>query len=303
MYLGRGIDQIDNISTLDNLSFNGSDATFNLTQNGVAFTPISSSALNIQIDGVIQSNNYSVNNATVTFDFVPSSSSVCNNIRHYGVGLLTTVSDSSITTAKLGNNSVGITQLNVSDGSNGQALTTNGSGTLAFSTVGVSGVSSASSSTALNIDSAGHITQPLQSAFVAHLGTTASNVTGDSTAYTIAGYQTEIADRNADFNATSGVFTAPVTGLYLLTFRFHLQNIASNHNDNQFKIETSNRSHPVLGELSSSSIGFSGSMNQTCSLIVDMDANDTAFLLVDFRGGSKTVDVHNDGFFMGYLLG
>ena len=46
-YIGRGIDQIDNISTLDNLSFNGSDATFNLTQNGVAFTPVSSSALNI----------------------------------------------------------------------------------------------------------------------------------------------------------------------------------------------------------------------------------------------------------------
>ena len=31
--------------------------------------------------------------------------------------------------------SVGITELNVSDGSNGQALTTNGSGTLAFSTI------------------------------------------------------------------------------------------------------------------------------------------------------------------------
>jgi len=105
-YIGRGIDQIDNISTLDNLSFNGSDATFNLTKNGVAFTPVSSSALNIQIDGVIQANNYSVNNATVTFDFVPSASSVCNNIRHFGVGLLTTVSDSSITTAKLGADAV-----------------------------------------------------------------------------------------------------------------------------------------------------------------------------------------------------
>jgi hypothetical protein len=33
-------------------------------------------------------------------------------------------------------NSVGITQLNVSDGSNGQALTTNGSGTLSFSSAG-----------------------------------------------------------------------------------------------------------------------------------------------------------------------
>ncbi len=105
-YIGRGIDQIDNISTLDNLSFNGSDATFNLTQNSVAFVPVSADALQIQIDGVIQSGNYTVSGSTVTFDFTPSGSSVCNGIRHYGVGLLTTVSDSSITTAKLGADSV-----------------------------------------------------------------------------------------------------------------------------------------------------------------------------------------------------
>ncbi len=105
-YIGRGIDQIDNISTLDNLTFNGSDATFNLTQNSVAFVPVSADALQIQIDGVIQSGNYTVSGSTVTFDFTPSGSSVCNGIRHYGVGLLTTVSDSSITTAKLGTDSV-----------------------------------------------------------------------------------------------------------------------------------------------------------------------------------------------------
>lgn len=143
-YIGRGIDQIDNISTLDNLSFSGSTATFNLTQNSVAFVPVSADALQIQIDGVIQSGNYTVSGSTVTFDFTPSGSSVCNGIRHYGVGLLTTVSDGAVTSAKLGNNSVGITQLNVSDGSNGQALTTNGSGTLAFADAGLSGWSSSS---------------------------------------------------------------------------------------------------------------------------------------------------------------
>lgn len=34
-------------------------------------------------------------------------------------------------------NSIGITQLNLSDGSSGQAITTNGSGTIAFTSVGV----------------------------------------------------------------------------------------------------------------------------------------------------------------------
>ena len=101
-YIGRGIDSIDNISTLDNLTFNGSDATFNLTQNSVAFVPVSADALQIQIDGVIQSGNYTVSGSTVTFDFTPSGSSVCNGIRHYGVGLLSQPSDGSVNMAQLG---------------------------------------------------------------------------------------------------------------------------------------------------------------------------------------------------------
>ena len=47
----------------------------------------------------------------------------------------------------IGDNTVGITQLNVSDGSNGQALTTNGSGTLSFSTVATDGITSSGSNT------------------------------------------------------------------------------------------------------------------------------------------------------------
>jgi len=111
-YIGRGIDQIDNIATLDNLSFNGSSTTFNLTQNSVAFVPVSADALQIQIDGVIQSGNYTVSGSTVTFDFTPSGSSVCNGIKHFGVGVLTTVSDGAITEAKLGADAVTTAKIN-----------------------------------------------------------------------------------------------------------------------------------------------------------------------------------------------
>jgi len=57
----------------------------------------------------------------------------------------------------IGDNVVGITQLNVSDGSNGQALTTNGSGTLSFASVGVSGISSSADATAITIDSSENV--------------------------------------------------------------------------------------------------------------------------------------------------
>ena len=55
----------------------------------------------------------------------------------------------------IGDNTVGITQLNVSDGSNGQVLTTNGSGTLSFTTIsaGVAGISTSADATAITITS------------------------------------------------------------------------------------------------------------------------------------------------------
>ena len=55
----------------------------------------------------------------------------------------------------IGDNTVGITQLNVSDGSDGQVLTTNGAGTLSFSTVtgGVTGISTSADATAITIGS------------------------------------------------------------------------------------------------------------------------------------------------------
>lgn len=55
----------------------------------------------------------------------------------------------------IGDNTVGITQLNVSDGTDGQVLTTNGAGTLSFSTVtgGVTGISTSADATAITIGS------------------------------------------------------------------------------------------------------------------------------------------------------
>ena len=47
------------------------------------------------------------------------------------------IADDAVNADKVADNAIGIAALKVSDGSNGQALTTNGSGTLSFSTVAV----------------------------------------------------------------------------------------------------------------------------------------------------------------------
>src|SRR6056300_79350 len=81
----------------------------------------------------------------------------------------------------IGDNVVGITQLNVSDGTNGQVLTTDGSGTLSFSTV---------SGTTINNNADNRI------------------ITGSGTANTLNGESTLTFDgSNLNLNTTSPTLT------------------------------------------------------------------------------------------------
>ena len=138
-YIGQGIKQ-GTFKVLDTSgnTYNGSNTTFSLgTQVGAA------AQLLVSHDGVIQlpGTDYTLasGGASITFSTAPASGASIFIVEISGaVGGTVTPSD----------NSVGITQLNVSDGSNGQALTTNGSGTLSFSTIstGLTGIDDQSSS-------------------------------------------------------------------------------------------------------------------------------------------------------------
>ena len=138
-YIGQGIKQ-GTFKVLDTSgnTYNGSNTTFSLgTQVG------SAAQLLVSHDGVIQKpgTDYTLasGGTQITFSTAPASGASIFIVEISGaVGGTVTPSD----------NSVGITQLNVSDGSNGQALTTNGSGTLSFSTIstGLTGIDDQSSS-------------------------------------------------------------------------------------------------------------------------------------------------------------
>jgi len=121
-YLGRGLEQVDNISKLDNITFNGG-TTYALTKDSAAFTPISSNALLVSIDGVIQQGNFSVSGTNIVFNFSPTGSNTCDFIMHYGTGLITTPADDTVaaasiktdavTTAKIQNDAVTVDKLNL----------------------------------------------------------------------------------------------------------------------------------------------------------------------------------------------
>jgi len=158
--------------------------------------------------------------------------------------------------------------------------------------------SSLGTTTHMAFDETGAIIKPLQPSFNA--GTSGqSNVTGDETQAQII-FESENIDRNADYNTSNGAFTAPVTGLYLLSANVSGGGFSS-HGRMLNHIVTSNRTYIQTAEnlantVTSTSFGFS----VTC--LADMDANDTAFFRMRVDGGSKVIDVDDTSTFQGCLI-
>jgi hypothetical protein len=136
----------------------------------------------------------------------------------------------------------------------------------------------------------GEITMPLQPAFLALQASTASNVTGDGTAYTLGTTVdlTEIYDQNADFDPTSGIFTAPITGRYFFQTTITLVDVATNSMTCSFT--TSNRTINT-GMMTLTGSHASGYYRFTFSAYSDMDAADTCYTGVVVSGGAKIVDL------------
>lgn len=146
----------------------------------------------------------------------------------------------------------------------------------------------------LNIDAAGN-TQPLQPAFLA-FSPQINNIGNGNKAFT-----TEVIDRTSDYNAATGTFTAPAGGLYLLTMHVRLEQVDTAAAYYQCKIVTSNRTytHTFDPNFSADVDFFSTSL----SVVADMDASDTAVIVVDQSGGATQTDIHTESFFSGFLLG
>lgn len=142
---------------------------------------------------------------------------------------------------------------------------------------------------------AGEVIQPTQPSFMGRVNTRVDDVTGDGTAYVVV--YTEIYDQNADFNGS--VFTAPITGKYLLTCSITATSLATNHTGSDMRIITSNRDYQT--EYAIASMPFTR-FPFFMSVIADMDTGDTASTRITISGGSKVVDVEAGSSFSGSLI-
>lgn len=118
-----------------------------------------------------------------------------------------------------------------------------------------------------------------------------SNVTGDSTVYTIP-FDTVIYDLTSSFNTTTHVFTVPLDGKYLFNFSARIYGFNATHTQGYFYITVNSDTY----------IGWEGNVYATsttnatrnCTLLLDLTAGDTVKGQLQVDNGTKTVDLYGN---------
>jgi hypothetical protein len=149
------------------------------------------------------------------------------------------------------------------------------------------GTSLVTSSTA-KIDSSNRYTNTSQPAFLAYLTTSVNDVTGDATVYQII-FDTESFDIGNNFNLSTSVFTAPVTGIYHFDFGVLL---GGGTVMSLVFLRITTTALTFQRSISTNG-GTTGSASGTQTILCQMSANDTAtFSVAATDTGGKVDDVN-----------
>ena len=329
-YIGRSLQagsfrQLDDISS----SFNGSTTAFTMQVNSTNVSMGDVNQIQLSLGGVIQKpgTDFTISGSTLTFTTAPAA-----NTSFFAIllgsdnGGTVTPTDGSVTGDKLASNIAIATTADASFGSKVGVNTTHpasGAGLDKFIEVqggdpgvvlrddtasdavelynaGGNFIVYTGSADAFKIDSAGHITKPLQSAFHVDPSTDQNNFGQNPDAWVNVVFGTEVFDQNADF--ASNTFTAPVTGRYFLNAVVRLNSVDEAANYYWLRLNTSNRIiYGTLYDLD----GLGSDPNYwalTVCALTDMDANDTVTLDIIQNGGTIQTDVDGSGtHFSGFL--
>ena len=132
----------------------------------------------------------------------------------------------------------------------------------------------------------GIITKPLQPAFMA-IPTSAQNDFAINTSTTMT-FGTEVFDQNGDFNNSTSIFTAPVTGRYQINVNSYMMYVDTGASYVQASLITSNRNYyHIIDPNFSGDLGY---YSLQINVLADMDSGDVAYVTVYQSGGTAQMD-------------
>lgn len=162
--------------------------------------------------------------------------------------------------------------------------------------VGINDAGTANTYKTVLVSDAGIMTNASQPAFLVRPTATQENLATGG--YVTVVFGTEIADRGSNF--ATNTFTAPVTGLYQLSYSLYLDAVDSAATNYEIRLHTSNRIYTTILDISKL-ISADASYVHALSILADMDAADTAIVTIYQDGGTAQTDVSVNSFFSGYL--
>ena len=278
-YIGRDTDKISNVEVLDNITFDGS-SSYTLQKGGSNFTPSSANTILLSIDGVVQAGNFTVSGSTIDFGTAVAGTSTCDFILHYGVGLITTPSDGTVTAAKLNDDIISGQTALASEPADTDEFLVSDAGTL--------------KRIDYSLIKGGGITEVDQWRLTTDF-TGSSDLTSNLERNDTAGF----GYLGTGMTESSGIFTFPSTGVWLITFNVNFKSTASIRQfQGNILTTTDNSSYTDAARSFSNTYDFSSEHHTSVEAKIIFDCTDTSTHKVKFNtaidGGSSSVTTDGD---------